>query len=790
MNIIYSQTNNICYEDNIGSIIIQSIEFDESEFEEYSSYTIAWSGDIDDNTVISSDGRSASSLTNGNYTFKVVSLVTSSESDSYNITITSLPELIINNISYTEYSCGADAKISMLISGGEPPYSCVSMTANQGSSDNVLIADNLIPGSYQLIIIDNNGCSYTHPETITIKDASVFIQTINIQSPYTTNGYANIKISIEGLGPFLFDFYDKNTDNHIYVDFFETKYIQSIIDKYKYTYLFTDLLKAGEYSLTVTSVNNCADAVSTLNVPGIASMGVSANIVANTNSFITNVYNETVLPIFDTILIPFKFIQNSSNLWQFIKKKKLGDYIEIIIDDTLYNFKIVRNMLDKYGIDDGNIEMLRLGNTSDDWFYYFHIAPSINFNTDSNLLDSAFYIKTDTNNERIYLGLDDNRNINVLEPSLIRGSFILNGLGYSDINNGVEILVNLQQPEDSADGLISVRNIKRYSLLNMYSVGFVTAFGFLEQFNVINNNISNTTCYISSEDHIYILNIVKLLKLMNNFTFMNSIYIHNPEVVYDGFLNLNILGNSSFPNTDMDTGSTTWIDNEYDIKYYYLPNKGNQLLSIYKGSDIIEDITSLSYIKNGFYIVRIKDKYNNQLDYIFNSDKIVSYNNHYTEAKQTIQSYNEKLLDQFLYGDMLVYVGSEENEVIENQSIPSINPNFNTNTLPVSVGAVEFDIFKQTEDTTNTGSIEINRPQNIDCYITGPKNFFQKFSDNIKFTNLIPGLYKIYGDNDQLKINSLYQNEIRVFIDKNSAEKIYLEFVSFKDQIFIKGNNT
>ena len=82
-------------------------------------------------------------------------------------------------------------------------------------------------------------------------------------------------------------------------------------------------------------------------------------------------------------------------------------------------------------------------------------------------------------------------------------------------------------------------------------------------------------------------------------------------------------------------------------------------------------------------------------------------------------------------------------------------------------------------------NIELLNSQ-ITCYLYGPKNYIQKFNSNTKFTNLVPGVYIILGDEKELEELSLYQNETRLDLQKNTTKNIFLEFNSYETVVSIK----
>jgi hypothetical protein len=83
-----------------------------------------------------------------------------------------------------------------------------------------------------------------------------------------------------------------------------------------------------------------------------------------------------------------------------------------------------------------------------------------------------------------------------------------------------------------------------------------------------------------------------------------------------------------------------------------------------------------------------------------------------------------------------------------------------------------------------TLSVKIS-PQNTQCAIIGPKNYYNSFNEDTTFTNLIPGVYIIKGDDTYLADNLLYQNETRIILNNNSNELVNLIFTEYQNKLNI-----
>ena len=141
-------------------------------------------------------------------------------------------------------------------------------------------------------------------------------------------------------------------------------------------------------------------------------------------------------------------------------------------------------------------------------------------------------------------------------------------------------------------------------------------------------------------------------------------------------------------------------------------------------------------------------------------------------------------MDQFLYGDILVYINDRNEAVNIDANLPQPLVIIAPTTTPVE----EYFIIKQTEDETNTGKLLVNIDKPIKHWIYGPKNYKKSFTHNTLFINLLPGVYTILGDDQDLLDNNLYQNEYRILVEDNFDDSIDIIFNSYQDQLFIMDN--
>lgn len=778
MNIIYSTNNNICFNDSNGFIIIESIEFSEIEQPLYSTYTIEWFGDFD-NSSISNDKFQAISLKNGSYSFKVVSTSSFEESNLYNITITSPDLLYISNVKYEEYACSDNGSVYVEIDGGVSPYFYNIGSYNITSNDKFVNFKNIDSGIYTLSVTDSNQCSYVWPTNIVINNSDITYTLQEILPPKLLNSFATLDLVVSGPGPFNFLFTNEDTAESLYLDTFETKYLKTSINN-TYNYVFDDLLVPGQYNITIKNIYGCTISQNIF-LPNIQPITVNVSISNNSNTNDIFIVDQTQA-IFDTIIVPYKLIANNSDFWQVIKNKNLKDNLELFINDVKYTYIIYKILLNKYCSTDDQLQILRLDNDSDNWYYYFYIAPGINLGTNSELINAKIELRHENKIFPITFGLT-NGDLDQENPSLISGTFILSDTGYDQFFNGGNLDVKIGEPSSIDDKEFIVQNIKKNTAYNIYTLGFVTIINFLEYFNVLNYNINNnqTTCNALPEDYRYIINVKKLLKAINNFNNINNIYIFNSSYYQKNDNNVSL----SVPGAQIITDEG--ITNNYMIKYFYLDTVKKDPMPLYAGSQKIENVLSISGLKNGHYIVRIKD-FNGNIPRVINYDsdsQPVNYDDHFLAAKKIISNFNENLIDKFMYGDILFFIGDDDIESINNSLIPTApsSPNI-VPALPETI----IETIEQTKNAQNNNSLTINMIQNISYYIYGPNNYKHIASSSIKIINMVPGVYTIIGNAEDLIKNSLYQNETRINIEKNQTYNIYIDFISYQNDIFIKDN--
>lgn len=772
-NIQHSKIDNLCYNGKKGSISIEQINFvGKKELEDFEKYTIRWEGNFDGDTMLSSDHRTISNLKRGDYQYNIDSLVTDKTLGPYNVTITSPPLLQIVDVTYDQYSCNNDAQIIITVSGGKPPYYATVGPYYKESPGNVITLTKVEPGNYNISISDDNYCVVGHSD-ITIEDSTISAQVIDTLPPLMRNGFGVLKIKITtGIRPFHLSFQNTELQETITLQDNElSEYIYKA-EGGSYFLKINNLLRPGPYLLTIASdVSNCSCSVD-FNIPNISPTTVSCDISPDIPSLSYSQHN--ILPILDTIIIPYQQIIDNTNLWQYIKTIELGNSISLKINDTTKNYKVMRFICGK---DTNQIEVLRLGENSDEWFFYFHIAPGINTDEYSNLSSSIITIVN--NNQEYPLSIGE---IDPNQASLIRGSFIISGSGLdqfsasqneSTIESKNKVYISINKSSNIEDYDFVTEITSKTIQTNTYKVGSATTIAFLENSTKLNVYVNNNqTSYTIPENDIdYVENIKNLLSAINNISNLKNIYIYNKSSMrHTGKLAVFIEGNRALISENNQT-----IINTYNINYYTFNSTDQQVKAFYQNNNLYNN-NLLTKLNSGYLIIKVQDSYQNKPDYIDIGEGAITANDHYTQAKNTLQQSSSSAIANFFeLGDILVY-------------IPLVNPQQNHNTPPGNNQSNNsIIIVQQSEDTSNTASLSVTLVKpNIKCYLTGPQNYSYTITQNTKFTNMISGVYNIKGDNADLTSNFLYQNNYSLLVNPNSVNNIDINFTSYQHELLVK----
>lgn len=781
MDIKYTIINNDCYFNSNGIITINNIKFDDqNEANQFLSYDIIWSGDLTD-TVLSKDKRILYNLKNGIYYFQIKSLSSDYTSSIYECQINTPEPLSITSVVASKYSCHSDGQISVSVTGGQAPYIYSNGIHNIVSDLNIITFTDLSEGTYHISVQDHNGCKVIYDETVVIQNNNILLEIDKILTPLIIDSYVPTYFTIKGAnGPFDLVFYNTYSNEQICVSHLDKQYVidDSILNTYKY--FIPDKLSPGQYDVTISSVNGCSF-VQSFYLPNILPLVVNCNITSNTVD--NNIVSSTTLPIFDTLLIPYNLMISNPKVLEAIKGYSLKQTIPIKINDILHKFTITRNILNRYILESGQIEVLRLGDNPQDWYFYLQIAPGINLEKNPEHNSASIVINIQEEDFPITLGVSKDGNLDTEHISLVRGSLIMSGVLDNQFNKK-EYYISLKNEINSLDEYdFLIQDSKITTHKNTYNAGSVTIVNFLSNFEQLNQIVylhDTNTVELSPENQSYLINIKNLLSSMNNIH--NTIYIYFNNTNYNGSLNLFISGQPYFITTE------GRIENQYSIDYYYCNQSSTKLNDLYKNNQKIINDVSLRHLPEGIIVVKIKDLFNNKPKIIKNGQHTILYDDHFVSLTDFIKKYNESLLSFIEYGDIICYIPNS-NAIVDVVDIPTfIPPNF----VPNRQDIVLFNRYsptkqiKQTEQNTNTSlNIKIY-PKKTKCVLKGPNNYQLSINEDIKLINMIPGVYNICGDDQDLFDKNLYQNLNRITIDKNNNLDIEIKFTSYDNKIFIK----
>lgn len=141
---------------------------------------------------------------------------------------------VSNSTNVNEACSNGMGSIDIDVTGGTLPY-----TFSWSNTETTEDISNLIAGTYTVLISDNNGCSYTHSETITNAGSGLTISNSIINDEICGNGQGSIDITISGGdAPYSFAWDNGSTLEDL------------------------SALSAGNYNLTVTDNNGCTTTAS------------------------------------------------------------------------------------------------------------------------------------------------------------------------------------------------------------------------------------------------------------------------------------------------------------------------------------------------------------------------------------------------------------------------------------------------------------------------------------------------------------------------------------------------
>ncbi|MEZ4916511.1 MAG: gliding motility-associated C-terminal domain-containing protein [Chitinophagales bacterium] len=242
------------------------------------TYSYQWNDDANQTTA------TATGLAVGNYTVVVTDVATGCQ-DSAVATVNPTPASLVAYVSNTRgVSCygSADGRLTVSVNGGTAPFDYVwdngSSTLNTSSTSDSIV--NLVGGTYEVTVTDNNGCTYTVSALVPEPDSlmSAIDSVMNPTCLGATDGYLRVFID-GGAAPhsILWDDPSASTTNEVFN------------------------LGVGTYCVTTTDANGCIDsACFTLTAPQLQST-VNDTICYNDNYTLPD--GTIVSPSADTVSV-------------------------------------------------------------------------------------------------------------------------------------------------------------------------------------------------------------------------------------------------------------------------------------------------------------------------------------------------------------------------------------------------------------------------------------------------------------------------------------------------------
>ena len=212
-------------------------------------YTYAWDANAGNQTTPIATNLCA-------ITYDVVVTDANGCPQTFNVTL-SKPPVLGNVLSFVDVSCNAacDGTITSAPAGGTPPF---SYQWNDPALTTTATAANLCAGTYDVVIVDANGCTITETQTVTEPIALVLTGSMTGSNCNQNDGAAEVTI-VTGVAPFTY-LWDANAGNQ--------------------TTPVAANLFAGCYDVTVTDANGCSEV---LNICVVDLGAPSATILTQTD---------------------------------------------------------------------------------------------------------------------------------------------------------------------------------------------------------------------------------------------------------------------------------------------------------------------------------------------------------------------------------------------------------------------------------------------------------------------------------------------------------------------------
>ena len=478
-------------------------------------------------------------------------------------------------------------------------------------------------------------------------------------------------------------------------------------------------------------------------------------------------------PILETILIPYNLIITNPDILAFIKDLNLYDSITTTLDTTQYTHTVCRYLKDRSGYEEGLIDLLLLGETSDDWYFTISINKGFSISETPTVLTENLYITIGGNDYLVVVGIDgDNTTIKI-----IRGVLLVSDYSTAQFKTGKNIgLSTFDSGSYTLDETVICSYL--YSLSNVYIAGRTFGLDFLNSssINRIIDIYSPETPLVVPVSSPYISKVNNFLTVLNNFDILDNLFIS----ATDNFTNTGKIATSIYGGYPTQSGL-------YDISYKRWDSSTLELKNIYNNNNIVTG-NILNNISDDVYTIKISDTENNIIQIVNDVD----YSDHYTAATGYIV--DSMVLTtgdlDYEYGDLLIPLSLFVYQSGDSQAGISSTGLFNSilgiDTELVFTSGTETTVISDdltvevSELTSYDNSIRIQPiPNNTTCIISGPDDYNYSFSEPTIFINIPDGVYSVSGEITELTSKYLSQNNYQFFAVSGLEESVSLVFDSY-----------
>lgn len=776
MDISYTQTNVTCNGLSNGRIIIEAITLTTAESDLYGTeYILDWT---DNASSLNDTNTIASNLAADTYGFRLIG--NSNVSDYQYFTVTEPAVLDIYKIQNFNNPCDNVSSIDVYVSGGTPPYRARYGTySSQSDTSPISITGIIVAQTTDIIVTDANTCSVSSDAEISTLFTNINYSVSGVTAPLIYDDHlSGFEITVaQGAAPYKFIIYE--SDNNAKGDVVaETDILDTSIvvrnSGNTYSYDLSELIYPGSYIIEIIDSNNCHQDTTQQTVPNSAPLVISSSSTSNTtNNLVTGV---DLNNIYDTILIPYKMIQNDSDILDFIKGLRYKSKIKIKVGDLEYQQNIIKFNKDTSQYSSNILPILHLGPSTLDWFFEINISRG--FQIDDNILtDKATMIVADKEYDLVPRLDNSTSSCKIIKGNFVTSSTVALSLGFETGQT-----IGFYIDGDTERVLFaSLEAADVYDLVDIHQPGYMLCVNLLHS-DKVNSlmSITTETGNFSLDDMRYIADTRKVLDRFNGIQSPMYIAIQDKNE-HNGTIGLTISGGSPQNNT-------------YVVSHKYIA-ENNSLQDIYYNNEIYRGL-NLSNLPPGTYISKISDQYGN----IPTTLNDIDYSDHYTFAVNHIINVLHTDTDSldFRYGDILNIVTDTADSTNTDNTIASTEDNSSsfgdflidpvdppTTTEESVVVSASSSAVSVTENSSYNNSLNIIAPTDVSSIISGPNGFSKAFTGSIQFINMPSGVYTIVGKEQDLYNAKKVGRTVKVYMYNNLTESITIQYKSYLNTFII-----